>query len=353
MRAVGAPLSIEDLKLGDPGPAEVKVQVRAVAICGSDLHAMDGAWGDDTPVVYGHEAAGVVESVGRGVESVSPGDHVVVSLLSACGGCRACQLGETWMCATDLGPADALTDSAGGRVARGIGVAGFAEQVLVHESQIAVIPPAFPWPEASLLACGVLTGFGAVTNTARVMPGSSVVVIGVGGVGVNCVQGAVAAGATTIVAVDPDANQRALAMKAGATHAYDPTAVDVAGAVGVETDGWGADYVLVAVGRSAVIETALALTRRGGTMVIVGMAAGGETAAFDMSEFAYSGRRVLGSRMGSADLRRDIAELVSRYTSGTLLLGELIGAIFPFESLNEAVAHARRHASRTVVEMTG
>lgn len=353
MRAVGAPLSIEDLKLADPGPVEVKVRVRAVAICGSDLHAMDGAWGDDTPIVYGHEAAGVVESVGSSVHAVSPGDHVVVSLLSACGDCRACRLGEPWMCGADLGRADALTDAAGDRVARGIGVAGFAEQVVVHESQIAAIPAALPWPEASLLACGVLTGFGAVTNTARVTPGSSVVVIGVGGVGVNCVQGAVAAGATTIVAVDPDAAQRALAMKAGATHAYDPTAVDVPGAVGEATDGWGADYVLVAVGKPSVIETALELTRRGGTMVIVGMAAGGESAAFDMSEFAYSGRRVLGSRMGSADLRRDVAELVRRYMDGTLLLGELIGATFPFESLNDAVAHARRHASRTVVEVTG
>ena len=203
-REFGAPLRIEELSLAATGPGEVRVRIAAVAICHSDISYIDGAWGGSLPAVYGHECAGTVEEVGEGVTTVRPGDTVVVTLIRSCGHCHGCSMGRPVTCSTQfrLDAETPLRDADGKPVAQVMRTGGFAEQVLVHESQCVAIPARVPSASAALLACGVITGFGAVTNTAKVPAGSHVVVIGTGGVGLNSIQGARVAGARTVVAVD-------------------------------------------------------------------------------------------------------------------------------------------------------
>ena len=191
-RAFKTPLSIEEVRLAEPGPGEVKVRIAACAICHSDILAMEGAWGGELPVVLGHEAAGIVEAIGDGVTQVAAGDHVVVTLVRSCGHCHFCARGERPLCETRL-PLDLrspLRAPDGSPIRQGLRTAAFAEQVVVHASQVAAIPREVPLESASLLACGVITGLGAVLNTAAMRPGGHVATIGTGGVGLNCVQGA-------------------------------------------------------------------------------------------------------------------------------------------------------------------
>src|SRR5919204_3175245 len=198
----GAPLKVEELSVDPPAAGEVRVRMAATAICHSDVHALRGEWGElDGPTVYGHEGAGVVEEVGPGVTQVRPGDRVVVSLLRACGRCHYCALGDTHLCEGEfaLNNESRLRNRKGETVHQGINCAGFAEQAIVHESQLVRVPDDLPLDRACLLACGVITGVGAVLNTAELRPGQSAVVIGVGGVGLNAVQGARIAGATPII----------------------------------------------------------------------------------------------------------------------------------------------------------
>ena len=188
----GKPLSIDEIAIDAPQAGEVRVDIRAVAICHSDIHLIDGDWFGRLPMVAGHEAAGVVESIGPRVEAAQPGDRVVVSLLRYCGRCRACLTGAAHMCEDRhrLAPRARLTTLDGRPVAAGLGVGGFAEQVVVHQSQVVPVPDTLAWESACLLACGVITGVGAVLNTAHVRPGESVAVVGCGGVGLNAIQGA-------------------------------------------------------------------------------------------------------------------------------------------------------------------
>ena len=205
-RAFGDPLGVEELELRGPGPGEVTVRIAACAICHSDVAYLRGAWGGDLPAVYGHEAAGVVEAVGEGVLEVTEGDHVVVTLVRFCGRCRQCLRGLPSFCERlwelPISRDPPLTTPDGGPVFHGLRTAAFADHVTVHASQVVPVPEDLPLASASLLACGVITGVGAVLNTARVEAGSTVAVIGTGGVGLNTVQGAVLAGASRIVAVD-------------------------------------------------------------------------------------------------------------------------------------------------------
>ncbi|NIS36954.1 MAG: zinc-binding dehydrogenase, partial [Actinobacteria bacterium] len=324
-------------------------------ICGSDVHAADGAWGGDLPAVYGHEAAGVVVELGNGVSGVDVGDHVVVSLLRTCGECFYCRQGQTHHCnaAFALDRRSRLRDGDGRPVVQGIGVAAFAEEVVVHESQLAPIARSIPLDAASLLACGVPTGYGAVVNTAQVPAGASVAVVGVGGVGVNCLQGAKAAGAGLVVAIDTNEARLAAAQHFGATHtaAAGPRLADDIAAV---TGRRGADYVFVAVGNPQAMEAAFELARPGGTLVVVGMSESGAKAGFDMANFAYTAKRVIGSRMGSTNVARDMPLLTQRYLDGELLLDELISHRFTLDEINEAVAAARRgDGLRSVVVFEG
>ncbi|MHB1931074.1 MAG: zinc-binding dehydrogenase [Acidimicrobiales bacterium] len=351
-RQFGQPLVIEEVELDDPGPGEVKVDVAACAVCHSDVTYTDGAWGGDLPAVYGHEAAGTVSAVGEGVSHLAEGDPVVVTLIRSCGRCWWCGRGEPTFCSARfaLDERSPLRDAAGGTVAHGLRVAGFAEQALVHASQVVPVPPTLPPDAASLLACGVITGAGAALNTARVEPGSTVVVIGIGGVGVNAVQGARIAGARRIIAVDVVDDKLGLAAGFGATDAVNARDADVEGAVRGLTDGRGADYVFATVGAPSVMEQAVGLLRRGGTAVMVGIPGNGATMTLDAVTLPDSGLRVLGSKMGSARLPDDIVRMLEHWQRGELKLEELISSRHALTGINDAFEEVRRGgALRSVI----
>ncbi len=351
-RRFGEPLVVEELELAAPRKGEVRVRVAACAICHSDIHYMDGAWGGVLPAVFGHEAAGVVEEVGHGVARFAVGDHVLVTLLRSCGSCFHCTRGEPHLCDGEfaLDRDSRLRDAGGASVQQGLRTAAFAEQVVVDQSQLAALPADMEKDAASLLACGVITGVGAVVNTARVEVGSSVVVIGTGGVGLNSVQGAALAGANPVIAVDVVAAKLDAARAFGATDTLDAGDPDIVGAVRALTRGRGADYVFVTVGSAAAIEQGVGMLRRAGTVVLVGMPAVGVKLAIEAIDIADGEQRVIGSKMGSTRLATDIPRLVDLYRGGRLKLDELITARYPLEQINAAIAEVRRgSALRNVI----
>jgi Zn-dependent alcohol dehydrogenase len=351
-REFGAPLVIEELHLADPGPGEVKVRMVATAICHSDITYAEGGWGGQLPAVYGHEGAGVVAEVGPGVHSVKVGDAVVVTLIRSCGHCHGCTMGMPVTCDATF-PLDAtspLTDASGASIVHGLRTAAFAEQVVVEESQLVVVPADLGFEVASLLACGVITGFGAVTNTAGVQPGSHVVVFGCGGVGLNSVQGALLSGAQTIVAIDLAESKLQAALEFGATHTLNPVTDDVVARVRELTDGRGADYVFVTVGAKAAFDASYALLAKAGAVVLVGMPANGVMSEIDPGTMAAYSQRILGSKMGGSRISIDIPNLVNLYKQGRLKLDELISGRYALADINEAMESVKRgDALRNVI----
>ncbi len=348
----GKPLVIENLELDPPQAGEIKVKLAACAICHSDIHYMEGAWGGKLPAVYGHEAAGVVEETGPGVSRAKAGDHVVVTLLRSCGGCYYCAQGAPNMCETAfaLDKPGRLHGADGRPILQGLRTGAFAECLVVDQSQVVTLPKEVPLDSASLLACGVITGLGAVVNTAQVPAGSRVAVIGTGGVGLNSVQGAALSGAEQIIAIDLSDDKLAAARRFGATHTINPKTEDAGAAVRALTDGRGADYVFVTVGAKAAVEQGLGLVRKAGALVIVGMPAVGVKTEFETLDFADNGQRILGSKMGSTRLQVDLPKLVTFYQQGRLKLDELISGRYPLEQINEAVASVNRgEALRNVI----
>lgn len=351
-REFAKPLSIEEVELASPGVGAIRVKISACAICHSDIHYADGAWGGDLPSVYGHEASGTVEEIGTGVSGFAIGDHVVVTLIRSCGHCFHCAKGAEVLCETEFpldlhGPISAVD---GGRIVQGLRTGAFAEQVIVDASQAVVIPDEVPFDSASLLACGVITGLGAVVNTARVEAGSNVVVIGTGGVGLNSIQGAALSNCRRVIAIDVSDDKLAAAECFGATHGINSTREEAVAAVHALTDGRGADYVFVTVGLKSVIEQGFGLIRKGGTLVLVGMPASGEIAGFEPLTVANDCQIILGSKMGSSRIRADIPKLVKLYTEGMLKLDELITGRYPLEQINEAMASVNRgEALRNVI----
>ena len=348
----GKPLVVEDIEIDPPRTGEVKVRLAACAICYSDIHYMEGAWGGMLPAVYGHEAAGIVEEAGPGVTQAGRGDRVVVSLLRSCGRCFFCAQGDPNMCETvfPLDQERRLRGKDGQAIHQGLRTGAFAEYVVVEQSQVVPIPEEISFECASLLACGVITGLGAVVNTARVPAGSAVVVIGTGGVGLNSVQGAALAGAQPIVAVDLSNAKLETSRAFGATHTVNPTQEDAKEAVRSLTRGRGADYVFVTVGSAEAIEQGLGLLRRAGTLVVVGMPASGVKVEIEAVAFANNGQRMLGSKMGSARLGIDVPKLVALYRQGRLKLDQLITARYPLDDINEAIADVKRgEALRNVI----
>lgn len=339
-REFGKPLVIEDLELGPPGVGEVRVKLAACAICHSDIHYAEGAWGGKLPAVYGHEASGIVDQTGPGVALVKPGDYVVVTLIRSCGRCYYCVRGELNMCEVTfpLDERSPLTDVDGSPVVHGLRTAAFAEYVLVDQSQVVRIPESVPLDSASLLACGVITGLGAVVNTARVPAGSSVVVIGTGGVGLNSVQGAALSGANPVIGVDIADNKLEAAREFGATHIINPSTEGLASSVRSLTGGRGADYVFVTVGSGPAISGSVDLLRRSGTAVVVGMPAVGVKTEIEALDFADNGQVMIGSKMGSARINVDIPKLVELYEQKKLKLDELVTAKYALEDINEAIA---------------
>jgi Zn-dependent alcohol dehydrogenase len=339
-RQFGKPLAVEDVEIRGPEIGEVKVKLAACAICHSDIHYMEGAWGGRLPAVYGHEAAGIVEKTGPGVALVKPGDHVVVTLIRSCGRCYYCVRGQPNMCETTfpLDEKSPLKDADGSAVVHGLRTAAFAEYAVVDQSQVVRIPASVPLDSASLLACGVITGLGAVVNTARVPAGSSVVVIGTGGVGLNSVQGAALSGAHPVIAADISSYKLEAAREFGATHTVDPSKQDLPAVVRSLTGGRGADYVFVTVGSGPAISGSVELLRRAGTAVVVGMPAVGVKTEIEALDFADSGQILIGSKMGSARINVDVPKLVDLYEQNRLKLDELVTARYPLEDINEAIA---------------
>ena len=343
-REHGQPLVIESIEIDAPHAGEVRVKIAACAICHSDIIYMDGGWGGEVPAVYGHEASGVVEEVGPGVTSVKPGDHVVVTLIRSCGHCYFCAQGDQHICETKtaLDENSPLHGEDGEAIVHGLRTGAFAEQVVVDASQVVAIPESIPLDSASLLACGVITGLGAVVNTVKVASGGSVVVIGTGGVGLNSVQGAVLSGARTIIAIDLSDEKLASAGEFGATHGINPQNQDAAAAVAALTEGRGADYVFVTVGSTRAIEDSMQYVRRGGTVCIVGMPPSGAMASFEGLQLADDAGRIMGRKMGSTRLQIDIPHLVQLYQQGRLKLDELISHRYPLEQINDAIDSVRR-----------
>jgi Zn-dependent alcohol dehydrogenase len=352
-RAFNEPLVIEELTLEAPQAGELVVDVKACAICHSDITYMDGGWGGDLPALYGHEAAGIVSAVGPETPGVQIGDHVVVTLIRACGQCFYCSRGDRVMCETTLplSTRQPIKDAAGAPVAQMMNVGSFADQVLVHHSQIAVMPKDVDFAVASLLGCGVITGVGAAINTTQIKPGESVVVIGTGGVGLNCIQGAALSGANPLIAVDVNDLKLEASKEFGATHVINSkTSADVAAEVRELTGGRMADHVLVSVGVGPAIEQGISLMGKGAETIIVGMPPSGVTTTFDPSWLAADSQRIVGSKMGSAQTPADIPQLVGLYRGGRLKLDELITGTYPLEEINEAIASVKRgEALRNVV----
>lgn len=350
--AFGEPLAVEEVGIAEPGPGEVRVRVGACAICHSDISYAEGVWGGALPAVYGHEAAGVVESVGGGVSSVAPGDRVVVTLIRSCGHCRYCGRGLPVACETTfpLDETSPLTAADGSPVVHGLRTAAFAEYAVVDASQVVALPDDIAFDAASLLACGVITGLGAVVNTAKVRAGSSVVVIGTGGVGLNSVQGAALCGATPIIAVDLSGGKLEAARRFGATGTVNPSEADVRQQVLSITGGRGADYVFVTVGARSAFDRSYGLLARGGAAVLVGMPAAGVMSEIDPGTLADRSQRILGSKMGSARIQIDIPNLVDLYRQGRIRFDELISARYPLDGINAAIAEVNRgEALRNVI----
>lgn len=348
-----SPLRVEDVWLADPASGEVGVRVAATAICGSDLAYVDGHWECPSPAVLGHEAAGIVDRLGPGVTDLAVGDRVVVTLIRSCGSCRRCIAGAPVGCSgrfalDECGP---LRDAQGSEIWQGLGVAAFAEAATVHRSQVVRVGPEIDLDVAALLSCGVLAGVGAVRNTARVAPGSLVVVLGAGGVGLNVVQGARLAGAEKVIAVDPDQRRLAAALRLGASAAV-AVGDDVRDEVRALTEGEMADYVFVATAAVSAIETGFDLLARMGTLVLVGIPPSGARVSLDPVTVASAGQRILGSKMGSALPARDIPALVALYSEGRLELDGLITARYALAEIEEALGSARSgDALRNVVIM--
>jgi S-(hydroxymethyl)glutathione dehydrogenase/alcohol dehydrogenase len=337
--AFGQPLIVEEVDIDPPQQSEVKIRLTATAICHSDVHLIRGEWGGDLPIVAGHEAAGIVEAVGENVTLTKPGDAVVVSLLRSCGRCFYCALGSPHMCEGTfaLATESRLRNQRGEPLQHGIRTAAFAEYAIVDQSQVVQVPAEMPLDRAALLACGVITGLGAVVNTARVGPGQSVVVIGTGGVGLNAIQGAVLVGAHPIVAVDRLDTKLTAARTFGATHTINAAQQDLVASVAELTSGRGADYAFVTVGSPTAVAQAVTIIRPAGTVVIVGIPHEGATVALPIGDVVRNEKRVIGSRMGSTRLSVDVPRLVDLYRHGRLKLDELITARYPLEQINEAI----------------
>jgi len=345
--ALGQPLVVEEISIDPPQRGEVLVRLRVTGICHSDIHLIRGDWGARLPVVAGHEGAGVVVEVGPGVAGIQAGDHVVVSLLRSCGRCFYCTHDAPQHCAGAfaLATESRLHSHGGDVIYQGIKTGAFAEYVVVDQSQVVQIPADLAFDQAALLSCGVLTGFGAVANTAQVQPGSSVAVIGVGGVGINALQGAAVCGAHPIIAIDNLEAKLAVATGFGATHAVAAGAADMRATIRELTGGRGVDYAFVTVGSTAAMEQALRIIRPLGTVVLVGLPQKAASLPVPVYPFVMQGQRILSSFMGSSRLHADVPHLVALYRQGRLKLDELITARYPLNEINIAIETIERGAA--------
>ena len=344
--AFGAPLVIEDVELRAPEGSEVEVTLEAVAICHSDISYAEGGWGGSLPAVYGHEAAGRVSATGDRVNGLSVGDPVIVTLIRACGSCPSCSGGKPTVCETpydgDFGP---LKTTEGGKLHQAMAAGAFAEKVVVEAAQVVKISEEIPMKAASLIACGVITGVGAVVNAAALRAGQDVVVIGAGGVGLNAIQGARIAGARRIVAVDMSEEKLAVAKEFGATDGVLASG-DKPWRAAKKAMGRGADAVIVTVGVAPAYDAAPRYLAGGGKVIMVGMPHTGVFSSYEPANFAAMGQGMIGSKMGDVVIQHDIPWMVDLYQQGRLKLDELISGTWSLEQINEAIADTKTGAAR-------
>ncbi len=339
-------LNIETITIAPPRHTEVRVKIKASAICHSDISYIDGKWECQTPIVLGHEASGIVESIGPLVRHVSVNDHVVVTLLRHCGICNYCRLGAPMKCQATIehNTPFPLTDSKGNPITQGLKTAAFAEYVLVDESQINVIDKDIPFDSASIVACGGITGYGAVHNTAKIKAGSDIVVIGVGGVGLNIIQAAVLGGARNIIAIDIQESKKQAATKFGATHFISAKDSDAYQKICNITQKEGADYVFISVGVQKAIEDGLYYVTPLGTVILVGMPGTGVNASIDPDTIANNNLTIKGSKMGEAIIHKDVPILLDFYKRKKILLDELVTNHYELGQINEAIDLSRSGA---------
>lgn len=338
-----APLRIEELTLAGPRAGELLVRIEAASLCHSDLSVVDGTRPRALPMVVGHEAVGTVEEVGTGVSDVRTGDRVVLVFVPACGACRTCRNGRPALCQKAavangsgvlLHGDPVLRDASGAVVRHHLGVSGFAERAVVARESAVVVPADVPVETVAMFGCAVLTGMGAVLNTADVRPAQSVAVFGLGGVGLAAIMAAHVAGAYPIIAVDPVAAKRPLAERLGATVAVTPE--DARDAI-ADLTGDGVDVAIEAVGSADVLATCVRATVRGGAAVAVGLPHPERTLDVPALVFAGEGRRILGSYMGDAVPERDIAAYITLWRAGRLPVQEMHSTTLPLEDVNQAL----------------
>jgi NDMA-dependent alcohol dehydrogenase len=352
------PFAIEELELAPPGPGEVEVRLHASGVCRSDWNTVTGDTPSPLPAVLGHEGAGVVAEVGPGVTIVMPGDHVVLSWLPACGRCRHCASGRPTLCdvAAPALLAGTLLDgttrlSLDGRPVHHYSfLSTFAERTVVPEASCVRIREDAPFDVAALVGCAVTTGTGAVLNRARVEPGSSVAVFGAGGVGLSAIMAARLAGAALVVAVDPSAPRRAVALELGATHAANPAEAATAVA---DLAPAGVDYAIESSGAPGAVAAAYAGIRRGGTLVCVGIPPEDAVVELPGAALVRDEKMVTGSLYGSCRPHTDMPMLLDLFLDGRLPLDRLVGTSYPLDEIDRAFAEMREGGGvRTLIDLT-
>ncbi len=336
-RAKGEPVTVETIVVPDPGPGEAVVKIQACGVCHTDLHYREGGINDEFPFLLGHEAAGLVESVGEGVSNVAPGDFVILNWRAVCGECRSCRRGKPQYCFSTHNATQKMTLLDGTVLSPALGIGAFAEKTLVHSGQCTPVNPAAPAATAGLLGCGVMAGLGAALLTGNVQRGDSVAVFGCGGVGDAAIAGAKLAGATTIVAVDLDAGKLEWAKAFGATHVVDASKVDAVEGVKAATGGFGADVCIEAVGNPKVLEQAFFARDLAGTVVQVGVP--NPQMRFPdipMIEFFGRGGALKPSWYGDCVPSRDFPLLIELYLQGRLDLDRFVSETINLDQVEEA-----------------
>ena len=346
-------LVITDVAVDKPGPGEVLVRTMAAGLCHSDLHFMEALWPTALPAVLGHESAGIVEAVGPDVTYVQPGDHVITCLSAYCGGCEYCLTGRLYLC-NNRGVLERAKGSParlsrnGETVNQFMRLSSFAEMMLIHEHAVVRITKDMPLDRAALIGCGVTTGVGAVFRTAKVEAGSTVAVIGAGGIGLNCIQGARIAGAARIIAVDLNATKLELAQQFGATDVVDASKVDAVAAVKELTSG-GVEHAFEAIGLKVAAEQAFRMLRAGGTATVIGMIPFGTNLEIHGADLLAE-KKLQGSNMGSNRFRVDMPRYIDLYLQGRLKLDELVSARIGLDQINEGFATMKTGAvARSVI----
>jgi S-(hydroxymethyl)mycothiol dehydrogenase len=344
------PVELAEIVIPDPGPGEVVVAVAACGVCHTDLAYSEGAITDEFPLLLGHEAAGTVESVGAGVDSVAVGDFVVLNWRAVCGNCRACKRGRPQYCCDTFNAAQAITLTDGTELTAALGIGAFSEKTLVHAGQCTRVDPTADPAVVALIGCGVMAGFGAAVNTGAVSRGDSVAVIGCGGVGNAAIAGARVAGATKIIAVDRDARKLMWATELGATHTINASETDVVEGVQNITDGFGADVVVDAVGRPETWKQAFYARDLAGTVVLVGVPTADMQLVMPLLDFFSHGGALKSSWYGDCLPERDFPTLVELYRQGRFPLEKFVSERIGIEHVEEAFTTMRKgNVLRSVV----